>query len=756
MATLESKLIVSLIDKISGPIKGVNAAVGRMQSAIAANNQKLSVARGQMIDAAAAGWVLYEAIKAPTEAAIAWNDALSDIKKVVDFPTPTGLQELGAVIRDMSLRIPMAANDLAKLAAAGGQGGIATADLTKFTEMASKVGVAWDLSGQEAGQALAELKTSTGRTLDGTIKLADAINYLGNNTAASASRILDFTLRAAPMAQQFGFTTEQAAALGAGMESAGFQADVAATSFNNMGAALTAGESATKSQLGAYKQLGLDYRKVAKGMQKDAVGTMRDVFARINKVKPEKRAALIRQLFGAEARALTPLITNGKLLEEVLSYIADESKYAGSAQREFEIASQRSKFALQMLRNEVVDLSVEIGQAFEPAVVAGTEALKPYIRSIKTWVAANHQMTTRIAAASAGFIGLNIAMTAARYAGLWLKGNLLMAAAGGLRVVAGAARIASLAFLPFGAALRGARTAMIGFAAAAKIGGIGTALSTMGASLLGLLNPLRLFRVAIRGVGIALRFAFVSSGVGAIIAGIVAAGVFIYKNWDGVGEMFSSFGKSFMNALGPAKPLVEKFATAVSTIWKKITGLLGPIDESGAKWRAWGERLGALAGGGVATLIEGLSKVGGWLSRLMELAGSAAKAIGNVFSSGGGPNNGFSPPAGGYKPDPGWNGMPGVGAPTVDGARAAGGPVSAGRTYLTGELGPELFTPRRSGYVHDAGETAGMAGATTIEVGGIHITTAPGQSPQDIARAVMHELDAKLARQRGGAFVRTY
>ncbi|MDR6955230.1 TP901 family phage tail tape measure protein [Ancylobacter sp. 3268] len=345
MATLESKLIVSLIDKISGPIKGVNAAVGKMNAAIAANNQKLSVARGQMVDAAAAGWVLYEAIKAPAEAAIAWNDALSDIAKVVDFQTPTGLIEMGAVIRDMSLRIPMAANDLAKLAAAGGQGGIATADLTRFTEMASKVGVAWDLSGQEAGQALAELKTSTGRTLDGTIRLADAINHLGNNAAASASRILDFTLRAAPMAQQFGFTTEQAAAFGTGMMSAGFQADVASTSFTNMGAALTAGASATKGQRAAYKQLGLDSRKVARGMQKDAVATTRDVFARINKVKPEERAALIRSLFGAEARALTPLITNGKLLEEVLGYIADESKYAGSAQREFEIASQRSKSA---------------------------------------------------------------------------------------------------------------------------------------------------------------------------------------------------------------------------------------------------------------------------------------------------------------------------------------------------------------------------------------------------------------------------
>jgi phage-related minor tail protein len=35
----------------------------------------------------------------------------------------------------------------------------------------------------------------------------------------------------------------------------------------------------------------------------------------------------------------------------------------------------------------------------------------------------------------------------------------------------------------------------------------------------------------------------------------------------------------------------------------------------------------------------------------------------------------------------------------VAGARAAGGPVAAGQTYLVGEKGPELFTPSRDGAI---------------------------------------------------------
>lgn len=52
------------------------------------------------------------------------------------------------------------------------------------------------------------------------------------------------------------------------------------------------------------------------------------------------------------------------------------------------------------------------------------------------------------------------------------------------------------------------------------------------------------------------------------------------------------------------------------------------------------------------------------------------------------------------------------------GGHASGGWMQAGTTYLVGELGPELVTPTRSGYVHTAEETANMLGG----IGDIYIT----------------------------------
>lgn len=52
------------------------------------------------------------------------------------------------------------------------------------------------------------------------------------------------------------------------------------------------------------------------------------------------------------------------------------------------------------------------------------------------------------------------------------------------------------------------------------------------------------------------------------------------------------------------------------------------------------------------------------------------------------------------------------------GARADGGPVSAGRSYLVGERGPEIFTPRGAGMISPGGGIAIHMGDTNIDARG--------------------------------------
>jgi phage-related minor tail protein len=76
----------------------------------------------------------------------------------------------------------------------------------------------------------------------------------------------------------------------------------------------------------------------------------------------------------------------------------------------------------------------------------------------------------------------------------------------------------------------------------------------------------------------------------------------------------------------------------------------------------------------------------------------------------------------------------------VAGARAAGGPVAAGETYLVGEQGPELFTPSGNGTILPNGAPA--RGAQVV----VNITTQDAQSFQKSKSQVAAMLTRAIAQ----------
>jgi hypothetical protein len=81
-----------------------------------------------MFDAVALGATL----TAPIKATIDFESAMADVRKVVTFDTPDGLQKSGETLKIMSREIPLSAAGLAQIAASGGQLGIMPTKLGVF------------------------------------------------------------------------------------------------------------------------------------------------------------------------------------------------------------------------------------------------------------------------------------------------------------------------------------------------------------------------------------------------------------------------------------------------------------------------------------------------------------------------------------------------------------------------------------------------------------------------------------------------
>lgn len=163
------KAIITAVDRLSGPMKGMQKKLKGFQKEMA----------GLSVGATAAGAAILGALAMPVTAAMGFESKMADIRKVVD-----GLDDRNAFaamsddILTLSTQLPMAAEGIAEIVAAGGQAGIARSDLMQFTSAAVKMGVAFDTTAEESGQMMAQWRTAFKLTQDDVVVLADKINYL--------------------------------------------------------------------------------------------------------------------------------------------------------------------------------------------------------------------------------------------------------------------------------------------------------------------------------------------------------------------------------------------------------------------------------------------------------------------------------------------------------------------------------------------------------------------------------------------------
>lgn len=487
---------------------------------------------------------------AATKVAVDFESAMADVRKVVDFDTPQQFAQMNEDVLKLSTNLPMAADDIAKIVAAGGQAGIARQDLMQFAEDAVKMGVAFDVTAEQAGDMMAKWRSAFKLNQQDVVALADKINYLGNTTAASAPLISDVVTRIGPLGEIGGVASGEIAALGASMIATGVQSDVAATGIKNLILGMTAGEGATKSQAAAFQQLGFDAADMAKRMQTDAKGAIMDVFRALQSLPKDQQASVLADLFGKESiGAIAPLLTNLDALESNFKKVGDASQYAGSMEAEYQARSRTTANQLQLAKNAIVAVGIGIGSALLPAINGVLNAIIPVVSAFANWAQQNQ-----------GIVQTMVAL-AASFAGVLLAARSLLAIRAGFNMLKETARLFYTVNQNGQIVLRGAAMASNIFKAG--LSGLGTA-----------------FRLAATGAR-ALAMALMANPIIAIIAVIIAVVAAIIYFWN-TNEQFRAaviaiwnnivaFGTSLFSALAAFFAGVWNGMVAIATaVWSGI------------------------------------------------------------------------------------------------------------------------------------------------------------------------------------------
>ncbi len=505
-----------------------------------------------IVMASAIGHRAFDMASGPIKQAMAIEDSMAEINKVVDFKEPDGLKNMQAALQDMSLKIPLTAEGLMQITAAAGQAGIAENELLSFTESAAKMGVAFDMTADAAGEMMAKWRSGMGLTQDQVVELADATNALSNANAATGKQIGETLKRYGALGKVAGLTEKQTAALAATAIGAGAEAEVAATGINAFMRALVKGDSMTKSQREAFEGIGYDPQALQKSVKADAPKAILEVLERIKKVSPEQQMSVLTNLFGEEgARALGPMLSNTEQLEKNFALVADKSNYADSMLKEFQSRSTTTSNALVLAQNAASYFASMVGQ---PLLEPLKEVITKFVeigKVVGDWMKANQGLVRTLTLATTAIGGTIIAFHAIRAAVMFSTSPFFAIAKGVLQV--------QKTLVLMGPAISTATTAFKTFAIASKV--------------------------------------FLLSPMGLVVTGIVAAvaaGYLLYKNWDVISAKLSSLWSTFSEKFpGIASILTTTYENYIKPVVDNMKGVFQGLTDfvsgvfSGNWERAW-------------------------------------------------------------------------------------------------------------------------------------------------------------------------
>jgi TP901 family phage tail tape measure protein len=383
MAEKQISILLVAKDMASKTIGKVNKDLGKL-GRTGANFDK--VGKGLATIGAVAGGAVAVGLYKSAEAAINWQDAFQGVIKTVDETdlrkSGSSFDKLGMNLRDMAREMPNTAIELAGIAEQAGALGIKAADIEAFTRQVAILASTTNVSADEAATSLGQLQNVIGLTGADFDNFAASLVDLGNKGASTEASILDIAKRSGAAGKLFGIAKEETLGWAAAAANLGMNEELAGTALQTL--FLKSMPQFTHAGKTMQKLLGKNAKQIAKAYKEDAGGSLESLIGSLRKLPKAARLETIQKLFG-KTSGLTRLVLG--LSESVdtnltpsLDTAATSWESATAAQVEFDKRTQTVKSQLQILKNNVTDAAISVGEGFAPAIGRAAAKLSEFLK----------------------------------------------------------------------------------------------------------------------------------------------------------------------------------------------------------------------------------------------------------------------------------------------------------------------------------------------------------------------------------------
>ena len=321
---------------------------------------------------------------ASAKAAMDWETAWAGVTKTVNG-TPAQMDALEVSLRGLAKTLPLTHTEIAGVAEAAGQLGVAREDIAGFTKTMVDLGVSTNLTADEAATQIAQISNVMGTmSREGSLgvsRFGAALVALGNDGASTEAEILAMAQRIAGAAATVGASETDVLALSNTLASMGVKAELGGGVTTRVLLKMYAAVQDGGDKLDAFaKTAGTSSAEFAKAFGESPIAAMDMVNKGLARVKAEGGNVVSTMkdmgIKGTEEyQVMLALAASGDLLSDSLALGSKAWKenvaLVNEASKRYETTESKVKIAW----NNIKDAAIDAGAALLPVIQTVAEGV---------------------------------------------------------------------------------------------------------------------------------------------------------------------------------------------------------------------------------------------------------------------------------------------------------------------------------------------------------------------------------------------
>ena len=303
------------------------------------------------------------AVKSVVSSGIEFESAFAGVRKTVNA-TDEEFEQFETGLRSMSTQMPMTASELSAIAEAAGQLGIKNENLLSFTETMANLGVATNMSSDEAATALARLANITGMNQQNFDRLGSSIVALGNNFATTESEVTQMALNISAAGSQVGMTEADILGVAAALSSLGLEAQGGGTAISRAIIMMANACETGSSELEYFaKAAGMSTAEFQEYFAEDATGALTKFISGLGNLQDESALKFLDDMGISETRLRDALLRASNANDLFTNAIrtsneawSENSALTKEAQQRYETTESR----IQILKNTFSEMGLTL------------------------------------------------------------------------------------------------------------------------------------------------------------------------------------------------------------------------------------------------------------------------------------------------------------------------------------------------------------------------------------------------------------